>query len=41
MSQRTNSCVLVDKEKTSWFPGNIGVRKGDVTSPILFSLFIT
>lgn len=38
--RRTQSCILLGKEKTDKFNINVGVRQGCVLSPALFSIYI-
>ena len=38
--QSTESCVMIGNKKTDWFVGDVGVRQGAVTSPLIFSIFV-
>ena len=40
MYDNIKSCIMVNSQKSDFFPSNIGVRQGENLSPLLFSLFL-
>ena len=39
MYNNIKSRVTCNKKQSDYFPSNVGVRQGEILSPILFSLF--